>query len=87
MAHWNWQDFWCNICEFSGVLMWPTEMCAILGAILMNHVRYVSVVLPQWCSHSRCFSKKLNYDVIKIAKTMRVLMEIEHIKNQVVQFF
>jgi hypothetical protein len=62
VAHWNWQDFWCNICEFSGVLMWPTEMCAILGAIL-------------------------NYDVVKIAKTMRVLMEIEHVKNQVVQFF
>jgi len=27
------------------------------------------------------FEKKLNYDVIKIAKTVRIFMEIEHIKN------
>jgi len=28
------------------------------------------------------FQKKLNYNIIKIAKTMRILLEIEHIKNQ-----
>jgi len=33
------------------------------------------------------FSKKLNYDVIKIAKTVRIFMEIEHIKNQGVTFW
>jgi len=27
------------------------------------------------------FQKKLNYNVIKIAKTVRIFMEIEHIKN------
>jgi len=37
-----------------------------------------------WCchSHDRCFLKTLNYNVIKIAKTVRIFMEIEHIKNQ-----
>jgi hypothetical protein len=27
------------------------------------------------------FEKKLNYDVIKIAKTVRIFVEIEHIKT------
>ena len=38
-------------------------------------------------SHDRCFSKKLNYDGIKIAKTVRIFMEIEHIKNWGVTFW
>ena len=33
------------------------------------------------------FSKKLNYDVNKIAKTVRIFMEIEHIKNRGVTFW
>ena len=40
---------------------------------------YESLVLVL---HDRCFSKKLNYDVNKIAKTVRIFMEIEHIKNR-----
>jgi len=32
------------------------------------------------------FRKKMNYDVIKIAKTVRIFMKIEHIKNRGVTF-
>ena len=31
MAHSNGWDFWCNIGESGGVIMWPTKMSGILG--------------------------------------------------------
>jgi hypothetical protein len=47
VAHSNGWDFWCNIGESGGVIMWPTKMGGILGAILVNRVGYLSGPL-QW---------------------------------------
>ena len=38
MAHSNWWDCGCNIDESAGIIMWPTQIGRIMGAILVNHV-------------------------------------------------
>ena len=53
------------------------------GSHLMNHL------CPNQCchGHDRCFSENWNYGVNKIAKTVKIFVEIEHIKNRRVTFW